>query len=265
MNLIRHKNKAPYPFSDTNRIPNPTKEQRSMLTMTNSELISQIRIMKHQEMSASYRFADYISFTHNSSFLLLDRQALCEWGFKTIATFDEIDSTNVLVAISYFDRFLGSSTPSSKRILSDIKQIQLVFVACLVIALKVKAGLSVETKFVSDVVCRNMFSVKEINDMEIKVLFNLKWKLNCPTAHDFIDCFFEKMPYFVHNGVQKDMVAGLSRALVELVAIEYKVALQLPSHVAFEAINCALDYAEAVATGRYSLAYQIFTRHLNSR
>ena len=52
------------------------------------------------------------------------------------------------------------------------------------------------------------------------------------------------MPYFDEDGVQKDIVVQLSKALVELALREYRVAFQLPSQIAFGAITCALDYAE---------------------
>ena len=168
--------------------------------MRNTELISQMHMMQRQETLASYRCTDYIYSPHNHIFSSSNRQALCEWGFHTITAFSGIRRTTVVVAISYFDRFLGSSTPSANRVLSNINHIQLAFVACLVVALKVKAGLNVDTEFVSRVVCRNGYSAQEINDMEIEVLQALRWKLNGPTAHDFIDYFFEDMPYFDEDG-----------------------------------------------------------------
>ena len=225
-----------------------------MLTMRNSELISQIRMMQRQEKSASYRCTDYISSPCNTIFSSMDRHVLCEWGFNSIGAFSGISCTTVVHAISYFDRFLGSSTLIANRVMSNINHIQLAFVACLVVALKVKAGLNVETEFVSRVVCRNRYSTQEINAMEMEVLQALSWKLNGPTAHDFIDYFFEDMPYFDEDGVQKDIVVQLSKALVELALREYKVAFQLPSQIAFGAITCALDYAEPSSSSR-SLAH----------
>ena len=90
--------------------------------------------------------------------------------------------------------------------------------------------------------------------MEIEVLQALRWKLNGPTAHDFIDYFFEDMPYFDEDGVQKDMVVQLSKALVELALTEYRVAFQLPSQIAVGAITCAFDYVSPSSSSR-SLAH----------
>ena len=150
--------------------------EQQLSIMSNPEFISQIRAMQQQEKSASNRCTDYISSIHNVvDFSSSDRQALCDWGFKTIAACNGISRTTAAVAISYFDRFLGSSTMSAQRALSDIPRIQLAFVACLIISLKVKGGLSVESEFVSDTVCRNMYTAQEINDMEIEVLQALEW------------------------------------------------------------------------------------------
>lgn len=207
------------------------------------DLVSQIRAMQQQEKSVSYRCTDYLSSIHNVDFSSSDRQALCDWGFKIIASCNSISRTAAVVAISYFDRFLGSPTPSAKRALPDIPRLQLAFVACLVIALKVEGGFNVETEFVSDVICRNMYDAQEINGMEIEILQALGWRLHGPTVHDFIDYFFEKMPYSNEDGVQKEMVVQFSKCLAELAVTEYSVALQLPSQVAFAAICCAVEYA----------------------
>ena len=207
------------------------------------EIVSQIRLMQQLEISASYRCTDYIASPHNEAAIsCLDRKALCDWGFSVITTLTGISRATAVVAILYFDRFLGSSTSSAKRALSDTPRLQLAFVACLVIALKVKAGLNVESQFVSGMVCNDMYAAEEINDMEIEILQALRWKLNGPTAHDFIDYFFEEMPYWDEDGIQKKMAKSLSKTLVESAVTEYKLALQLPSQIAFAAISYTLDY-----------------------
>ena len=216
--------------------------------MSNHELIYQIRAMQEQEVSASYRCTDYISLVHNVEFSCMDRRALCGWGFKIIAVSNAkcngnvISRTTAVVAISFFDRFLSSHTPSAMRVLSDIPSIQLAFVACLVIALKVKDGLNVESEFVSKAICKNTYNAQEINAMEIEVLRSLGWRLNGPSANDFIDYFFEEMPYFDGGGVQKEMAVQFAKALVEQSVMEYTVALRLPSQIAFAAICCAVEY-----------------------
>ena len=169
------------------------------------------------------------------------RQALCRWGFQTIAACHCISHSTAIVAISYFDRFLGSSSSAANRALSDLRELQLAFVACLVIALKAHSGLNVECDFVSNVVCRNTYDSEEIMSMEVQVLQSLSWKLNGPTAHDFIDYFVDATPHL--EGSHKRSIKHLSKALVEISFDEYDVAIQYPSEVAFTAISYSLDYA----------------------
>ena len=170
-----------------------------------------------------------------------ERKALCNWGFQTIAACNGVNRSTAIVAISYFDRFLSFSSSAVNRAWEDLQDVQLAFVACLVIALKIHSGLNVECDFVSSAVCKNTYSSEEITYMEIQVLRSLSWKLNGPTPHDFIDYFVDIIPHLEVN--QKETINHLSKALVEISISEYDVAIQHPSEVAFVAISCSLDYA----------------------
>jgi hypothetical protein len=154
--------------------------------MDDSSLISQISVMHQQENSTSYRFVDYMS-TETNVLRPPDREALCNWGYQTVAACNGVNRSTAAKAISFFDRFLGTSAPAAQQALADVGDSQLAFVACLVIALKVHPGFNVETDFVSNVVCGNIYDASEIIAMELHVLQALGWKLNGPTPHDFID------------------------------------------------------------------------------
>ena len=217
--------------------------------MDNPYLISQqLCAMQQQEKTQSYKCTDYISTSQVVTPSL--REALCKWGYQTIAacTGGATRST-VVVAISYFDRFLSTSAPMANRALSDIYYFQLAFVTCLVIALKVQAGFNVEHDFVSRVITKDMYDTEEITSMEIQILQALSWKMSGPTAHDFIDYFLEATPRM--DWSYKESMKHVSKALAESAITNYTVALRYPSEVAFTAIRCAfhLNSAELVSSG----------------
>jgi hypothetical protein len=160
-----------------------------------------------------------------------------------VAACGGVKRSTVAVAISYFDRYLSSSDPSAKGALAHRFQFQLAFVACLVIALKVHSGFTVETSFISDVVCEGLYSAKEIVDMEDKILRALNWYLNGPTPHDFIGGFLEAVPSIKPRHI--DFVSRYSKNIADLGMTNYYVAMQCPSEIAFTSICCALYHVNS--------------------
>jgi hypothetical protein len=208
--------------------------------MDYSSLTSQIRVMHQQERSASYRYVDYMSVAANIV-RPSDREALCNWGYHTVAVC-KVSRSTAVNAISYFDRFLATSAPTAMRALTDLGDAQLAFVACLVISLKVHSGFNVEADFVSNEVCRNEYDANEIIAMEMEVLQALGWKLNGPLGHDFIDYYLEAFPLI--QEIHREFLTRFSKGLAELALTKYSLALYRPSEVAFASIFCALQHAE---------------------
>jgi hypothetical protein len=210
--------------------------------MSNPHLIS---LMQQQERSEAYRCSDYLAFAN--SMHPDDRQALCNWSYHTVASCKGVSSATAVMAISYFDRFMSSNSSSAELALEDIGVGQLACVTCLVVALKVHYGFNVETDFVSNAICRDMYSADEINRMEIEILQSLDWRLNGPIPHDFIDAYLnlhEVIPTI--DSSYLDSLARCSKAMAELAVTRYEVALHYPSAIAFTSICCALLYLEAV-------------------
>jgi hypothetical protein len=160
----------------------------------NSLLVEQLSAMFHQE-STTYKSFDYMNSEAEIAVCPSDRESLCIWGYSVIAHCRGIDRSVVAVAISYFDRFLSSSDPSARQALNHTVKFQLVFVASLIIALKVHSSLNVGANFISDVLCDDLYSAKDITDTENKILRALNWHLNGPTPRDFIGGFLEVIPY----------------------------------------------------------------------
>jgi hypothetical protein len=142
---------------------------------------------------------------------------------------------------------MGSNSRHAELAKADIGTAQLAFVACLMIALKVHSGFNVESDFVSNVICNDMYGTDEINAMEIEVLRSLGWRLNGPLPHDFIDSFLQVVISFADSR-QLDLLATCSKALVEKAVKSYDVALQYPSVIAFTSVCCALRYLEVISS-----------------
>jgi hypothetical protein len=222
--------------------------------MDDSILISQISVMHQQENSKSYSYFDYMSMP-TSILRPPDREALCNWGYQTIAACKGVSRSTAAKAISFFDRFLGTSAPEAQEALSDLGDSQLAFVACLVIALKVHSGFNVEIDFVSNVVCGKMYDANEIIAMELHVLQALGWKLNGPTPHDFIDYYLKLVPSI--EEIHRDFLIRFSKGLAELALMKYTLALQRPSEVAFASVFCALQYTDCDATESLSIIQMV--------
>ena len=201
-------------------------------------LLPQLHVMQQQENSPSYRCNDYMSTTHVVT--PIHREALCHRGYYTIATYVGITPSTCATAISYFDRFLSSSSPTARRALLDLHELQLAFIVCLVIAVKSHAEFKVEPDYVSNVFCGNVYTPAEINCMEREILQALSWRLTGPTAHDFIEYFLEMTAHL--EGDERTRVFYFSKGLVDFAMPKYNVAIRRPSELAFTVISCAVQY-----------------------
>jgi hypothetical protein len=165
------------------------------------------------------------------------REMMASWAFQIV------DSCNLkrevaIKAIGYFDRFLSNSRcQSAGEALCDEYNFQLCFIACLFIAIKNCAGIIVELRFIKDVVCNGLYDAKELSEMEMNVLQGLEWRLNSPTAIDFVHAFVQMMP--PQGKATLDAITRRAEALVEAAMMDYSLALQRPSLIAFSSILSA--------------------------
>ncbi|KAL7515883.1 hypothetical protein ACHAWX_000958 [Stephanocyclus meneghinianus] len=199
--------------------------------------------MRHQEQNA-YKCSDYMD-SAKATVHPSDRQALCNWGYQIISACIGVDRSSAVVAILYFDRFLSTSSPTVRWALADKCKFQLVFVACLVIALKVHSVFNIELDFVSDVLCGGAYSVEEIIVMEGEVLKALEWRLNGPTPHDFIDRFLHFLPPI--DSIHIEYLSCFSKSLAEQALTRFSMALKSPSIIAFASIFCSLQCMDSLS------------------
>ncbi|KAL3768155.1 hypothetical protein ACHAWO_006525 [Cyclotella atomus] len=89
--------------------------------MSNPYLINHISVMQQQERSEAYRCSDYMNISFTNPMCPDDRQALCNWCYKTVAACNGVSPATAIIAISYFDRFMSSNSNSAKFALADIR------------------------------------------------------------------------------------------------------------------------------------------------
>jgi hypothetical protein len=199
--------------------------------------------MHLKEKHPSYKHADYLNASiADMDVTASDREVLFKWGFETIAACNGISRSTAVKAFSYFDRFFSTSAPAAKQALKDKANFQLAFITCLVVALKVHSGFIVESEFASSVVCGKMYSPKEVNTMEMLILQALRWKLNKPIPHDFINYYLEIVPSI--EEIHQKFLTRFSEGLVELALTKYSFGLYYPSELALASIFCALHYTD---------------------
>ena len=221
--------------------------------MSQSYLIGEICVLKEQEKAEAYLCSDYMRSA--ASFCPQDRRALCEWAYQIVDGNGRYNSDGrngpcrltAVIALSYFDRFMSTSSKSAQVALEDIHVSQLAFVSCLVIALKAHASFSVEVDFISNAICGSMYGVDEITEMEMEVLQALNWRLHKPTPHHFIDKFLDIIPSL--DILQRNFLGRFSNTVAESALTRYSIALQFsPSEIAVGSIICALRCLDAFSS-----------------
>ena len=215
--------------------------------------------MHHQE--AVYQCSDYFGESQevrryfpspnpNANITVKDRRMLCEWSYR-IVELCQLDRQVAVVAIQYFDRFLAtsSSSTSSQRAtiaLVSRREFQLASISCLIIALKNRAGMVVDSAFVSDILCQSMYTPQELYEMEIEILRALDWRLNGPTPHDFIHRFLELFPS-THSIDVVEEIMSHSERVSELAMLDYTLAVEgSPSTIALASIMGAIHRSDRV-------------------
>jgi len=217
---------------------------------SNPYLIDQLHFMQTQESSLYQITHDYLaSTTAKIAVSPLDRRTMCSWSYDIVDACS-IDREVAIIGISYFDRFMATSSAPGPRsaaatsALQSRRQFQLSFIACLIIALKCRAGMQVDSDFVSDTICQGMYDPAEIVGMEKEILSALSWRMNGPSPHEFIAGMLELMPGGGGGGVGETLRA-LACVQVETAMVDYGMAFRTCSSVAFAALTAAMNTIDA--------------------
>ena len=172
-----------------------------------------------------------------------DRQTMSTWSYDIVDACS-IDREVACIAISYTDRFLSTNLPLANECLTSRRTYQLVFITCLIIALKCRAGMTVDSDFVADVICQGMYEEEEIVEMEKQVLSGLEWRLNGPSVQEFVSGLIELLPRDVVANDENDTVGRLktmANIQAELILLDYEMGRYKSSVIAYAAVLSSLQ------------------------
>ena len=195
-----------------------------------------IAAMRRQE-GCSYQTGDFLAFG-NPHLLDVDagcRTKMAEWCFQ-IVDFCKFQHESVEIAMNFLDRYLFVDTsPLNSRVL-----FQLASMTCLYMAVKIHEPEAMDPSSIS-ALSRGTYSVDEIEDMEIKILNSLQWRVNPPTSFSFARQLLTAISDDVLTAEEREAISHLTAVQLELAVSDYDLITVKPSTKAFCAVANAVD------------------------
>ena len=166
---------------------------------------------------------------------------MVEWLYEII-DMCQLRRSAVPIAMTYVDRILSSTSDDEyvMEILKDRKKYQFVVITCLYIAVKI-----FEKQVISPAVLvklsRGRYSEQDIEWEESRILSVLDWKLNGPTALEFVAYFLSTISDSKMDESAMNEVIGIARLQAELSVADQPLAYEKYSVVALASIRNAMD------------------------
>lgn len=180
------------------------------------ELAETIAVLHHQECSGGYflPLLPSISSTSSSAVVAVGdqsvvnddqhhhrscRAAMLQWCYS-VAEYVHCRFSTIEIAMSYLDRYYYSITAATSASTSvdrtsviclqeEQSQYQLACMVCLYIAMKLHEPICCDIQTMSAVLAHGFYSIQQMEQKELEILFTLQWKLHPPTTEDFIQTF----------------------------------------------------------------------------
>ena len=132
---------------------------------------------------------------HNNPIDHSDRTKMCSWYYE-MTTFLKISPGTASRAMSYLDRFMGSSSPHAVTASRLRDEYQLVALTTLFLAIKLYERLDIMPCHVS-YLSRGRYTSDEVVEMEMAVLKGMEWRAMSETKLDYamliLDCILPKL------------------------------------------------------------------------
>jgi hypothetical protein len=224
-----------------------------------------LQLLQEQELDYCIDDVDYLlpSSSHKENVIVTpsNRRVMCNWCYK-IAELSSVDNVVVCIAMSYLDRFMATSLSDhnntsstvARRALGCRHEYQLAVVTCLFIAMKLRGKWQFGADTIATDICSGMYTKEEIEIMELEILHALSWKLNGPTAHDFIIAMVNLLPRNNNsnnnNNNSSAALAAISTLVqlandhIEAAILDYEMALQPSSRLAYVALLASLQRSD---------------------
>ena len=227
-----------------------------MESLAEDETLPRIDALFKQE-SQFYSCQDYCkihSQSQNSLSVREDRKLMLQWSYNVVDFFS-LERETCALAISYSDRFLATKKWGLEY-LEDTEKYQLLCITALYIAIKVHEPASLTPQAFVEI-GRGQFTVKQMEQMEKRLLSALEWRVNPPTSLEFVRNYLELIPPNQLDKSTKATVYVLARAQTERALSDYSLLTIDASRVAFASVQNAL---EALGRVNSPVLYNLATR-----
>jgi len=148
------------------------------------------------------------------------RKLMAYWCYQVVDRC-QFSRDTVAIAMNMLDRFLAS--PSGHHVLKDRHVFQLTCMTCLYTAIKVHESEALMSSKTIESLSRGKHSEKDIETMEMDVLFAIRWKCHPPTALGFVQYLLE-----VHTPLSEEerlQMYNMTKLQIEWTIIHYKYSI----------------------------------------
>jgi len=202
-----------------------------------------LRAMLKQEESC-YRIQDYFQNLPSEDFTeVVDagaRQQIAQWCTNIMEACN-FAKEHAAVTMSCLDRFVSSLDGS--KVLLDRSQFQLAALTSLYISVKIHCPQALPPDLVAKL-SRGMHKVKDIEAMERRMLDAIQWRVNPPTAMDFVRIYLDMIASKSNNDFDQhtqDVIIELTGYQASLSVIQFDIAIEKASHIAVASLMNALE------------------------
>ncbi len=176
-----------------------------------------------------------------------DRAELVDWCYKVVDLF-KFDREVVAKAMDMVDRFLSKSKSCdlAYKILHDRIQFQLLTVTALYISIKINEEIVIGSELFSIISC-DLYSISDIEDMELSLLCGLSWYISAPTTLQIASHILKLISSHITIQLRRQTWAAILDEVLyqaEHAVRDYFFVTQRPSTVAIAAILNAINLVE---------------------
>jgi Cyclin, N-terminal domain len=145
-------------------------------------------------------------------------------------------------AMSCVDRFVA--TGDGLDVLLDRDRYQLAVMTAFYMMAKIHQMEALDPRSVANL-SRGKHSKDSIEEMEMKMLVALRWRVNPPTAASFAHELLNLIPPSSMDESSRKRIADLTKLQIDLAVCDYDLSLNLPSQIA---LGCLLNAMESLDT-----------------
>lgn len=221
---------------------------------------------KHKEQGVSLNPQEHLNNQSNVRHLVLWRTEMSKWCYRVVDAY-YFSRNTAAIALSNLDRYI-CTIPQDKHISITRRDLVLMTITCLYIAIKVTEAKRKLSIFALEEMSKYAYTVESIRQMECEILSALDWKVNPPVAQSFVipvlqlfnKRLLEASPYAHQsdhmNPHQQRCILIESSHLVEMSLTDCALVSKRPSSVAIAAIlisylQCQFDDKLQASTQTY--------------